>query len=183
MFYDEKPQYKELLPNVFQPLIEINVLDNTVKIQLDKLNTLTRDSINNKSVQNANEQGVARWEKLLGVTSPLGSTLQSRREAVKSKLMTKPPINLITLKNIIETYMGVIVDITIKDFIVTVKYRGVSKIADLNPLYATAYETIPANLILNIVYAFVTYTEESARFATYNDQTGYTYDQIMKGEF
>lgn len=159
MFYDDKADYKSYLPDIFQGVVEINALDSTINIQIDKLNALIKDNINNKSVRFANEQGVSHWEKILGVTSPLNSTLLARKEALKSKLMTKPPINLMTLKEIIEAYMGVSVDITVQDFTVKVKYRGTSRIADLNPLYVTAYETIPANLILDIAYAFVTFLE------------------------
>ncbi len=87
------------------------------------------------------------------------SSLKARREAVLAKLRTKPPINLITLKEIIEAYMGVTVEIYLDGYTVKVRYRGESRIADLAPLYATAYETIPANLILEIAYVYVTWGE------------------------
>ena len=67
MFYDNHAEYKSYLPEIFQEVVEINALDHTIKMQIDKLNTILRDSINNKSVQQANEDGVSRWEKILGL--------------------------------------------------------------------------------------------------------------------
>lgn len=182
-YVDEKSEYKTLLPPIFQDVIEINTLDNAITIQLSKLNALIKESVDNKSITYATEQGVARWEKIIGVSSPINSTLQARKDALKAKLIAKPPINMCTLKTIIEAYMGLQVDITLKDYQITVKYRGTSRIADLKPLYATIYETIPASMLLDIAYAFATYAEETARFTTYADQAGYTYEQIKKGEF
>ena len=185
MFYDNHAEYKSYLPEIFQEVVEINALDHTIKMQIDKLNTILRDSINNKSVQQANEDGVSRWEKILGVTTPLNATIVARKEALRSKLMTKPPINMITLKGIIEAYMGVIVDITIDEFVVKVRYRGTSRIEDLNPLYVTVYETIPANLILDIAYAFVTFAELDSLSLIFEqlDEKNLDWHEFERGEW
>jgi len=186
MFYDDKADYKSHLPLFLQDVVEIDVLENCINIQIDKLNSLIKDNVNNKSVSTANEQGVARWEKILGVTTPLNSTLQARREALKAKLMTKPPINMQTLKGIIEAYMGVQVDIVKEpNFVIKVWYRGTSRIADLNPLYATIYNTIPANLIIDIAYFYLTWAELDAQNLTWVelDAKNLTWAEFERGEW
>lgn len=179
MFFDEAIVYKDYLPERLQGYVEIDALNNSINLEFGKLMEFVKKGINNKSIANADVDGVARWEKLLGVTSPLNSTLQARRDALKARLMTKPPINKVVLKGIVEAYMGVEVDIEVVDFVVKVTYRGESRVADLKPLYVTAYETIPANLLMDISYAYLTWSEVSA--ITWGQAAGKTWDQFRKG--
>lgn len=159
MFYEHHSDYRSQVITPLQGIDEITALATVIDPQIDALSDRIKQAANGKSVMLANEAWVARWEKILGVTTPLGSTLQARREALKAKLMTKPPINLNTLKGIIEAYMGVEVDITQQEFVLRVTYRGESRVADLNTLYVTMYNTIPANLIVTISYAYATWGE------------------------
>lgn len=111
MFYEEKADYLRLLPSVLGRVLEFRELAKSSDIQIDRLNSSIKNGVNNKSIAFSNEQGVLRWEKILAVSSPLNSTLQSRKNALKAKLMTKPPINMTTLRNVVETFIGVPVDI------------------------------------------------------------------------
>lgn len=139
----------------------------------------------NKSVSTADEAGCARWEKILGVSTPMNATLQARRDALKAKLMTKPPINLRVLKAIVEAYMGLAVDISVDGFMVKIRYRGESRIADLNPLIATAYEKIPANMLMDIAYAYLIWDELDAQNITFDalDAKNLTMTDLERGEW
>ncbi len=181
MFFDDAHQYKEYLPERLQDYVEINAVDQVIKIELQSLMNHIKQNITNKAIKYADEAGVLRWEKILGVSAPLNSTLQARRDALTAKLMTKPPINLQVLKAIVEAYMGLEVDITVENFTVKIRYRGESRIADLNPLYATAYKIIPANLLMQIAYLWVTWGEVKASFPTWGDAAAKTWGEIRKG--
>ncbi len=159
LWWDSQSDYASFLPKLWDQIEEVESIAQAVNPELDAVKGRLRQLIYNRFPQTADEAGIARWEKLLGVSSPLNSSLKARREAVLAKLRTKPPINRMTLKEIIEAYMGVTVEICLDGYTVKVQYRGESRIADLTPLYATAYETIPANLILEIAYAYVTWEE------------------------
>ena len=182
MFYDDTADYKSYLPDSFQDVVEIDAIAGTVNIEIDKLSALVKGMVGNKSVATADEAGCARWEKILGVTTPMNSTLQARRDALKAKLMTKPPINLQVLKSIVEAYMGLPVTISVDRYTVKIRYRGESRIADLNPLIATAYEKIPANMLMDIAYLYATWGEVKATYPTWNDVKDKTWEQIHKGE-
>ncbi len=112
-------------------------------------------------------------------------TFQARKNAIKSKLMTKPPINLETLRTIIEAYMGVEVEITIADSVVSVVYRGDTEVVDLAPLYATLYETIPANLLVEIAYKYLQWLELDAQLLDFDalDAKNLTWDDFERGEW
>lgn len=185
MFYDESADYKAELPEIFQDVVEIDALAGALNIQLDKLSALVKSTAENKSVSTADEAGCARWEKMLGVSAPMNSTLQARRDALKAKLMTKPPINLQVLKAIVEAYMGLGVDISVDGYTVKIRYRGESRIADLNPLIATAYEKIPANMLLDIAYLYLIWDELDGQSLTFDtlDAKNLTMDNLERGEW
>lgn len=185
MFYDDQSIYKEYLIQKLQDAIEIGAIADAVNPVVDDLSGRVKQMVINKSVSTCDEIGAARWEKILGVSSPLNSTLQARRDALKSKLMTKPPINLNTLQAVIEAYMGLGVEISVSNFVISVKYRGESRIADLAPLYATAYEMIPANLLMDIAYLYLTWDELDAQAITFDqlDAKNLTMDEFERGEW
>lgn len=159
MFYDRPSDYKALLPEMFQDVLEVDEIAKSVNVQLDRLLQVIRQNVENRSVMSAEGEAISRWEKILGVTMPLNSSDQSRREALKAKLMTKPPINLGTLREVIQTYMGVSVDVSVNEHQILVYYRGENKVADLKPLYQTLYEMIPAVLLVSIMYLYLTWNE------------------------
>jgi len=186
MFYDDPSDYLGLLPDNWRELLEVQAIGNSVNIQMDKLLATIKQGIQNKSVSLADEQGVVRWENILGVTSPLNSTLQARREALRAKIMAKPPINLQSFKAVVEAYMGLEVDVELApNYTIKVWYRGESRQPDLNPLYATVYEMIPANLIVEIMYRYVIWNELDALNMDFDvlDAKNLTWDEFEKGEW
>lgn len=180
MFYEDPSEYIEYFPDIWQDILEIQTLDKVIKGQLDKLLQTIKGTVDNKFPATAGEDGIARWEKILGISSPLNSSLKSRRESVRAKLMAKPPINLKKLQSVIEEYMGIEVAISISDYVVTVGYRGEALVSDLSPLYATIYEMIPANLIVDIVRLYNTHSELIPN--THTSLQEYTHDQLRTSE-
>ena len=184
MFYDHASDYKPYLIDKLQDIVEIDAIAGAVDIQINNLQGTVKQMVLNKSVSACDEQGAARWESLLGVSSPLNSSLQARRDALKAKL-TKPPINIKTLQAAVEAYMGLNVDITIENFVIKIRYRGESRVADLNPLYATAYEMVPANLLLDIAYLYLIWDELDAQVITFDqlDAKNLTMTDFERGEW
>lgn len=169
MFYKTKADPIKHLPDIIAKIYEMQQICKASGGVLDELNGLIEKSADNSFIKTADQEGVSRWEKILGVSAPLDSTLQSRREALLARLISKPPINLAALKNIIETYMGVEVDIEAEGYIIKVGYRGEIKIADLTPLFSTAYELIPATMLLEISYRYLVWRELDSLLLNFND--------------
>jgi hypothetical protein len=114
------------------------------------------------------------------------ASLQARRDALRAKIMAKPPINLQSLQSVIEAYMGLPVDIELADnYTVKVWYRGESRQADLNPLFVTIYDMIPANLIVEISYRWLIWNELDAQNLTFDqlDVLGLTMDELGRGDW
>ena len=185
MFYNMPADFLSHLPERFQSVTEFLVLANAVNIELDKVNVAIGTMVENAAISTANAAGLARWEAILGVSTPLNGTMKARREALKARLMTKPPINLETLRGIIETYMGVQVELELNNSVVSVVYRGTSKVADLRPLYATIYETIPASLLVKIAYKYLIWYEMDAQGLIFStlDAKGFDWNTLERGEW
>lgn len=84
--------------------------------------------------------------------------------------MSKPPINLRALEVIIEAYMGVQVQMEVENYLLSITYRGEIRQKDLAPLMETLYRLIPANLLVQIAYAYLIWDEL--------DQQNLTWDQL-----
>ena len=185
MFYDDPSDYLDLIPERLQGIVEINAIANSVNIQVDALSAIIKKYVDNKSPANADEDGCAHWEKILALSTPLNGTLQARRDAIRAKLMSKPPINVNALKAVVEAYMGLDVDVMVSGYQITIKYRGESRISDLNPLYATMCKMIPADMLVDISYLYLIFDELDAQSLTFDglDAKELTFDTLEKGEW
>ena len=185
MFYDLPSNYLKALPERLSDVEEIIAIANAINPEIDLLNEQLIKTVSNIRVLQATLDGIQRWESILGVSTPLNSTIEARRDALQARLMTKPPINMAVLEEIIEAYMGVDVDMSVDGHKVIVKYRGESRVADLTPLFVTMYDTIPAAMVVDISYRYLTWDEVDAQALTWDslDEMGLTWDEFEKGEW
>ena len=185
MFYDAKSDYLGKLPERLREVVEFSALADAVNPEMDRLKSAIASMAANKAILTANSDGLLRWERMLGVSTPMNSTLQARREALVARLMTKPPINLKVLRGIIEAYMGLEVDIFADGHFVRVRYRGESRIKDLIPLYSTAYEIIPACMLLDISYRYLIWEEMDSLMKSFDalDAIAVNWEEFEKGEW
>ena len=186
-FYEIPADYVSHLPEVLQDMEDIQLMAKIINPYLDALNGKIRRIVDNKTVTFADAEGISRWEQILGVSPPIGSTLEERRNACLAKLRARGVINLDTLRRVVETYLGVPVEIEMwwdeqvqeqyksghnasrrkggdfyrqgEPYVIYIYYRGTTKIPDLAPLYEMLYELIPANLIIKVLYKFQTWGE------------------------
>lgn len=157
----EARPYIDHVPEFLREIIEIKALGNAIQISMAKFYDAMDGLVNDQYPDTMSVVIVERWEKILNLSTPINGSLESRRQAIKAKLLTKPPINLQTLKAVIEAYLGVGVNCSLleKPYTINVTYRGLTSIPDLEPLYQTIYELIPANMALEIAYAYIKWQE------------------------
>ena len=109
-FYEIPADYVSHLPEVLQDMEDIQLMAKIINPYLDALNGKIKRIVDNKTVTFAAE-GISRWEQILGVSPPIGGTLEDRRNACLAKLRARGVINLDTLRRVVETYLGVPVEI------------------------------------------------------------------------
>ncbi len=177
----ERRDYIEHIPENLKDFVEIKVIGDVYDIEITNVYDAMNQVLDNMQTATMDEAVVARWEKMLSITTPIDASLQSRRNAILSKFKTQPPINIATLKQLIEAYIGVEVDITQNevDYTVNIRYRGLSQLPDLVPFYKTLYNVVPANMAVIIEYAYITWNEILSQ--TWGDLQNETWEQVLMG--
>lgn len=177
MFENEKGTYIKHIPEQLREFVEIQALNGSFNIELDKVYAYINQIINNAITDTMSLEIVERWEAIFGIATPAEATIEARRNNILSKFKTQPPINLQALKDIVEAYLGVPVDVYTEGYIVNVRYRGVKKLPDMTPLYQTIYNILPANILMALSYAY--YTWEETMNSTWNDLSSESWDSVL----
>lgn len=100
-------QIEEYLPDVVRKIREFDAITSTENPELQLLLEVFQNALDDQFVYTATEKGIERFEKMLDIKPPPGSTLDQRRAAILALLMARIPINLDIIQKIIETYLGV----------------------------------------------------------------------------
>ena len=184
-FYQQPSDYLSCLPEFWRRLPQIQAIAATCCQELDRRLARMEQLANNRFPSTVDEEGAARWEQMLNLTAPRDGTLQARRDQIRACLMSKPPVNLQSLRQVIEAYMGVPVQMKVENFLLSVTYRGESRQKDLTPLLETMYRLIPANLFTEIAYAYLTWEELDAQQLTWEelDEKGLSLEEFERGQW
>lgn len=151
--------YVSYLPDVLKDIIQFKATGESIDIELDTYYEGIQQLLNNGFVDTSTLEVVKRWEKIFEINNPIDADLQSRRNAIKAKMIGQPPINISTLKDYTETYLGVPVNIVIHEnpYVIKMQYKGITELPDMSPYYAAIYNLVPANIQVLINYAFRTW--------------------------
>ena len=184
-FYERRSDLASLLPDRLGEVYELAVICAAAGQRIDEANLLISKAVDNNFITTADIDGILRWESILGVSSPLDQTMQARRDALISKLITRPPINLAVLKNIIQAYMGLEVELSVDGYTVKASYRGQSRLEDLTPLFVTVNQAIPADMLFEIKYRYLVWQEFDGLELDFDglDAQNAVWDGFEKGEW
>ena len=103
------------IENYQPPLVrnqrEMGYINNTENPEFNWLYGILDTAMKDQFILTATEIGISRWEKILKIKPPAKSTLEQRRAAVLARLLARIPINLEVVRQVVETYLSVPVDI------------------------------------------------------------------------
>lgn len=111
--------------------------------------------LDNCYVLTADAETVARYERLWNLSAD-GLPLENRRARIAAKLRQHPPINGVMLKKMMCGILGNIVKVEKGngDYTLVVKYREETGTEDVDFAKVMIRELIPANMMLEVVYAY-----------------------------
>lgn len=150
-------KYLSYLPEIFQEIKDYVYLGEAFDQEISRLLSTEERMIENYFVFTAKEQGCSRWERLLEL--PSEGSLEQRRKAIQTKLVTRVPINLKVIRGVAKNYLGLPVTAEVKGNQLRIGYRGNSRTEEFSSLYRTLYELIPASLLCEIYYQYLTWEE------------------------
>lgn len=105
-FLSNEIDISTLQPPTVKNLKEFEEIANVENKNLNKIRLEIIDIFNNRFVHLANEQGIARWEKMLKIQRRRTDTLEERRQRVLLKINQRLPYTIRTLKQLLDLTVG-----------------------------------------------------------------------------
>lgn len=104
----ERTSTRELLPSVYNGVLEISALSETDDVLLDQaLAKLERTQLN-QFILTADEETISVYEKMFSIlANPTTETLQFRRERILNRMSLQPPFTMRWLQNKLDGIIGV----------------------------------------------------------------------------
>lgn len=141
MWYDNPTDCMNYLAGIslYEDVLDVSALQESNSLEIDNLKKLVKQTVNNLLFEDMDLEGVRRWESIFQLPLPLDTGLLSRIDNIRAKLLTQPPINLAVIKRIVEAFLGVKVEVFVKNYILYIRYRGriisIRKWADVMRIY------------------------------------------------
>lgn len=145
-------------PLVIRQIKEMQQIAKAEDIEFEKLKTLTNEVISNMFVFTANETGIARFEKILGITPKAAQSLDDRKIYIIS-MMNRRRMSLSELTAMLANYsegIELLNDIANMHMIVTINTDASS----VNTLNKIIDEILP----MNIYFEFALQRETSIKY-------------------
>lgn len=141
------------LPKVLQPILEFQVINNTLDNELTSLEKRIKDINKEVIIATASEYGINKWEKTLGIIPKENESIEIRRFRIQNILNNKLPYSIRWLKNkltqIVGNDSGWILNINYNDFKVTIILSGLD-VELMGEVQKQLRHAIPANMVLEI---------------------------------
>lgn len=97
---------KKYWPEFLQDNDKFNELDKAESPELEEVWQSFNDVDGNQFLETANEEGIARYEKMVGIISKASESLEMRRARLLNKFSTYTPYNRAWLKNRLDSVLG-----------------------------------------------------------------------------
>lgn len=143
---------KEYLPLYMQGYLELNTIFNAEEPELNLLWNRTRQSLLNQYITTCNEEGIAHYESMMGITTTDVASLSSRIAKVLAKWMDFPPYTKKSLINRLKI-LCVDGDVDIEDDFASYKMRVLARVnqqAVLDAIKELLADIVPANIDYSI---------------------------------
>ena len=141
----------EYLPPVFGEIQEIKYLMHTDSEEVNLLWKAYEDLMYDQFVYDATENGIKRWEKILGIKPSASSTLEDRRWEVLNRLNVKIPYTMTMLKNKLSSMYGDNFSLKLISDTYTLKVRiPMSELKNIESVRNMLDVLVPANLYIDL---------------------------------
>lgn len=123
--------------------------------EFEKLNTCISDVLDQFFIDTAT-WGLAKWERICGISVDESKPIDQRRSVIKSKLRGIGTVTVALIKNVAESWYNGEVEVTEQPSLYTVKIKFVSKLGvppNLADIQNALREIIPAHLAINFEFS------------------------------
>lgn len=164
------------LPPFMREFREIASMMETEQFEIDKLNVETQNTLADQFILGLTENGVKRWESMLGISPKDTDTLEERRFRILTKQSAETPFTLRKLELMLTNLCGAngyFIKLTPENYHIEVKL-AVGSHNKLSEVEGILNRIIPANMTKNIQLLYNThftlsqFTHEQLSARTHN---------------
>lgn len=168
---------KELLPLYLQQYKELAEIMDTETPEFRLLESRHNQLVRNRYIFTCNEDGIARFEKILGITLKSDDTLEDRIFRCLTKWNISLPYNYafleMKLKELCGDEYSIMLDFENQTLVVIV---GLSRKNQYNAVADMLNEIIPCNILIKVYLMYNTYGILANH--TYGKLSNYTHNQL-----
>lgn len=96
----------EYLPAFMQGFAEMKEITNAEDAEMDRLQTGVRQILSNAFIEDADEDGVERYENILKITPPASDSLEARKIRIINRWNDKLPYSMRVLEKRLNVFCG-----------------------------------------------------------------------------
>lgn len=136
------------LPHFMQDYFEMQTIMETEQFEIDHAWTETGNALANQFVQEATENGIKRWESMLGISPKDTDRLDERKFRILTKLNRELPYTLRRLEQILINLCGnnmFSLNVNAAEYHIEIKL-GVANVNNYQEVVDTLKKIIPANM-------------------------------------
>lgn len=166
------------LPPVVQAMREMKAIMDGQQDGLSTLWNAVQSVFDDQFVEDATENGIKRWEKILSITPKGSETLDTRRFRIKTRLNEQLPFTIPVLNQQLSTLCGAegySVEMEKGTYILYVKVALVAK-SNLDDVDTLLKRIVPAEIVIDLTLKYNTH-EVLAGF-THAELSAYTHEQL-----
>lgn len=171
------------LPQFMQEYLELRKIVDAEQPEIDFLWNSAEGVFADQFITEATENGIARWESMLGVSPKATDTLDERRFRILTLLNQELPYTLRKLEQTLTNLCGAdgyFVEVKAAEYHVEVKLALANE-SNYEEVKKILYKMIPANLthVVNIMYN----SHAVLANLTYAELSAYTHNQLKREVF
>ena len=173
----------DYLPPFMQRFQEIQQIMKGEQPEIDNLWGSCQNTLDDQFVMSATENGVKRWEKIVGITPKSTDTLDERKFRIISKMNQELPYTIAKLKESLTTLCGeggFSVDLQAQNYHIDVKL-ALSNKNNYNDIIDLLTKMLPANLTKSVQIMYNTHSM-IGQFK-HTELTSYTHKKLREDVF
>jgi len=174
----------EYLPNFIRDVKEIKeIMNNGEQPEMVSIWNTINDVFNDQFINDATENGVSRWEKILRIVPKATFTLDERKFTILTRINEQLPFTMRTLEESLKSLCGAngyILQLKANEYVLVVKIALTAK-NNLTDVEQLLKRVIPANMVVQLTLMY----NNHETFGGYTHQalTAFTHNQLRNEVF
>ena len=144
----------DYLPQVLKEVRELKLLLQSEQVEIANLWGLIDNVLNDQFVVDSTENGVGRWEKILGIIPKATESLDARKFRILSRLTEPVPPTMRTLKQQLEALCGkdgYSIELYNDSYTLKIRIALIAK-SNFDDVGSLLQRVVPANMVIDLSF-------------------------------